>query len=108
MITVEIKKSGNDYVTFSCRGHADYAEEGYDIICAAVSVLCVNTVNALERFTGDSFEGSADDGDISWEFTEFPLSKESVLLMDTLIMGLESIRDSYGKKYIKIKEKRLT
>lgn len=105
MITIEIKKSGGDYASFSCRGHAGYAEEGYDIICAAVSALTVNTINAIERFTDDAFEGSASDGDVSWNFTQFPLSKECILLMDTLVMGLEEIRDSYGKKYIKIVKK---
>lgn len=105
MITAEIKRNGTDYVSFSCKGHAGYAEAGYDIVCAAVSVLCVNTVNAIERFTGDPFEGAAADGDISWSFTEFPISGQSRLLMDALVMGLEDIRDSYGEKYIKIIKK---
>ena len=28
-------------------------EEGQDIVCAAVSVLVINTVNAIEQFTDD-------------------------------------------------------
>lgn len=105
MILTEIKKHGDDYISFSCKGHADYAEEGHDIICAAVSALCINTINAIERFTEDDFEGNAADGDISWHFTQFPISGECRLLMDTLVMGLEDIRNSYGKKYIKIVKK---
>lgn len=105
MIIAEIKKSGEDYVSFSCKGHAGYAEEGYDIICAAVSVLTVNTINAIERFTEDTFEAEAADGNVSWKFTMFPLSDKASLLMDTLVMGLEDIQESYGKKYIKIVKK---
>lgn len=105
MIIAEIRKSGGDYVSFSCRGHAGYAEEGYDIICAAVSALTVNTINAIERFTEDAFEGDASDGDISWRFTERPVSDKAGLLMDTLVLGLKDIQESYGKKYIKIVEK---
>ena len=29
-------------------GHAGYGEEGYDIVCAAVSALALNTVNSIE------------------------------------------------------------
>lgn len=105
MIIAEFKKSGEDYVSFSCKGHAGYAEEGFDIICAAVSVLTVNTINAIERFTEDAFEGDASDGNIRWKFTELPLSDKAQLLMDTLMMGLEDIQKSYGKKYIKIVKK---
>ena len=47
MITVEIRKSNGEYVGFSSKGHAGYADEGYDIICAAVSVLTVNTINSI-------------------------------------------------------------
>ena len=102
MIIAEIKKSGEDYVSFSCKGHAGYGEEGYDIICAAVSALTVNTINAIERFTDDAFEGDAADGMVCWKFTEIPLSAGAKILMDALVMGLEDIQESYGKKYIKI------
>ncbi|MGN0335026.1 MAG: ribosomal-processing cysteine protease Prp [Lachnospiraceae bacterium] len=105
MITVEIKKNGSDYESFSSRGHAGYAEEGYDIICAAVSALTVNTINSIEAFTEDDFEGDAQDGLVSWKFTRFPLSGAANLLMDSLVLGLKNIQESYGKEYIKIVEK---
>ncbi len=109
MITVEIRKSKDgNYIGFSSKGHAGYAEEGYDIICAAVSVLTTNTINSIEKFTEDAFKGEAKDGLIRWKFTELPISKEAALLMDSLVLGLEDIQESYGKKYIKIVEKSLT
>ena len=108
MITVEIRKSGDDYIGFSSKGHAGYAEEGYDIICAAVSVLTVNTINSIEKFTEDAFKAEAKDGMVRWKFTELPLSKEANLLMDSLVLGLKDIQGNYGKKYIKIVEKHLT
>lgn len=108
MITVEIRKSGDEYVGFSSKGHAGYAEEGYDIICAAVSVLTVNTINSIEKFTDDAFQAEVKDGMVRWKFTELPLSRESALLMDSLCLGLKDIQDTYGKKYIKIVENSLT
>ena len=108
MITVEIRKSNGEYVGFSSKGHSGYAEEGYDIICSAVSALTVNTINSIEKFTDDAFKAEAADGMVRWKFTELPLSKEAKLLMDSLVLGLEEIQENYGKKYIKIIEKSLT
>ena len=108
MIKVEINKKNNVIESIHCKGHAGYAEEGYDIICAAVSVLTVNTINSIEKFTEDAFKAEAKDGMVRWKFTELPLSKEANLLMDSLVLGLMDIQENYGKKYIKIIEKSLT
>ena len=105
MITIEIRKFGEEYLGFSSKGHAGYAQEGYDIICAAVSVLTVNTINSIKQFTKDPFKAEAADGMVRWKFTETPISKEASLLMDSLVLGLEQIQESYGKKYIKIVKK---
>lgn len=105
MITIEIRKSKSGYTGFSSKGHAGYAEEGYDIICAAVSVLTVNTINSIEKLTDDAFQAEAADGMVRWKFTELPISKEAELLMDSLCLGLEDIQETYGKKYIKIVKK---
>ena len=108
MITIEIRKLNGEYTGFSSKGHAGYAEAGFDIICAAVSALTVNTINSIEKFTEDAFKAEAKDGMLRWKFMEFPLSKETTLLMDSLILGLYDIQENYGKKYIKIIEKSLT
>ncbi len=105
MITIEIRKSKSGYTGFSSKGHAGYAEEGYDIICAAVSALTVNTINSIEKLTDDAFQAEAADGMVRWKFTELPISREAELLMDSLCLGLEDIQETYGKKYIKIVKK---
>jgi uncharacterized protein YsxB (DUF464 family) len=46
---------------FTARDHAGYAEEGSDIVCAAVSALVIHTVNAIEQFTDDAYEGQQDE-----------------------------------------------
>ena len=48
MIKILIHKTEEGIVAFSCKGHAYYADEGYDIVCAAVSILTVNTSNSVE------------------------------------------------------------
>ena len=94
MITVTIYKHSDQYRGFRCEGHAGYAEEGYDIVCAAVSVLTVNTVNSIETFTEDAFSGEGKDGFISCKLTG-DVSKETTLLMDSMVLGLTSIQENY-------------
>ena len=105
MIQVTIFRDSSGVLRgFRMKGHAGYAEAGQDIVCAAVSVLTLNTANAIEAFTEDNMEGEADEK--SGLFTVRligEVSRESKLLIDTLILGLQDIQSSYGKKYIKIR-----
>ena len=45
----------NEFLGFECLGHAGYAEEGEDIVCAGISALVINTVNSLGLYTKDAF-----------------------------------------------------
>ena len=75
MITVTVSKKNNSYVSFTSKGHAGYAEEGQDIICAAVSALVINTVNSLEQLTKRfTLKQKKSDGFVSFTFTE-PVSE---------------------------------
>ena len=102
MITVTVSKKNNSYVSFTSKGHAGYAEEGYDTICAAVSALVINTVNSLEQLTGDQIQAEEKDGLVSFIFTA-PISEGGTLLMDSLLLGLTEIEHSYSKRYLKVK-----
>ena len=77
---------------------------GRAVICAAVSALVLNMANSVETFTDDHFEGSVgeDGGSFSFSFPD-KISSESQLLMKSLILGLENIRDEYGAEYIKFR-----
>ena len=81
-------------VGFSLAGHAGYSEAGQDIVCAAVSVLVINTINALERYTDDAFSLASDEerGYISCRFEEIP-SHDAELLLKTMILGLSDMAD---------------
>ena len=104
MIQVQFKKEQGQYKSFQIEGHAEYAEEGEDIICAAVSALVINTINSIEQFTEDTFTCDCQDGMIkSWEFPS-DVSVATALLMDSLRLGLQNVEKSYGETYIQIKE----
>ena len=97
------KGSQGGYVGFCLKGHAGYAEAGQDIVCAAVSALCINTVNSIEAFTGDAIRVEADEksGMLRLKFTE-GISRESKLLIDSLKLGLEGIEQDNNAEYISV------
>ena len=96
MITVTIYKEKGQYKGFRCEGHAGYAQAGYDIVCAAVSVLTLNTVNSIEAFTEDGFSGEEKDGFVSCTLTG-EVSEATQLLMDSMVLGLTDIQENYDK-----------
>ena len=104
MIRFTVWKSEHQYSGFESRGHAGYAQAGEDIICSAVSALVINAVNSIEKFTEDAFEleQAEDGGYLRLHFTEAP-GERAALLMDSLVLGIESIQADYGNEYITLK-----
>ncbi len=108
MTTITITKSSDDkYKRIECKGHAGFDDSGKDIVCAAVSVLTINTMNSIEKFTKDAFVATQDEkkGIITMEFKE-ELSKEADLLLKSFELGVNGIYNEYGKKFLNIKIRR--
>ncbi len=82
-------------------GHAGYAKSGEDIVCSAVSVLTLNTVNAIEQFTEIPFRVEADEKKGGFLKILFPLEgmadHDTQLLLKTLEMGLSAIETEYNQ-----------
>ena len=107
MTTITIFQSADGtYKGDRCEGHAGFAERGSDIVCAAVSVLVINAVNSIETFSRQAFscEQDAENGSIDLELKEQP-EKETVLLLDSMVLGLKQVEQQYGKKYLRVKFK---
>ncbi|MBE6022829.1 MAG: ribosomal-processing cysteine protease Prp [Cellulosilyticum sp.] len=111
MIKVTLHQKDNYVYRLRYEGHAGYAEHGSDIICAAVSMLTFNTLNAIERFTDEPIKTLAYDEKQGLIDVEFPRRKsgefepEAELLIRTLILGLIDTKEMYGEKYIQILNK---
>jgi len=105
MIRITIYKNDQGiYTGFKSAGHAGYAIEGSDIICSAVSVLVINTINSIESFTGDRFLVTSDEqlGVIEVKF-DSDLSPDGILLMNAMVLGLKMIQADYNNDYIYLK-----
>lgn len=92
-----------EYKGFSLIGHADYADSGEDIICAAVSALTINTINSLENFTDEIVEPvtNEEEGLIYLMFEKTP-GHDGQLLIKSLVLGLQEIQKSNGNEYMNI------
>ncbi len=101
MICFTVWKSEDQYRGFECTGHAGYDDSGRDIICSAVSALAVNTVNSIEEFTQDAMEveQEPEGGFLRAVFPQMP-GMQASLLMDSLVLGIQSIQAEYGNAYI--------
>lgn len=102
-VTIHKNKSG-DYLGFLCEGHAGFAKRGEDIVCAAISVLTINTINSLEELTKEPMQVETDEaaGRIRCTFKAHPLQETSRVLMDSLTLGLQRIQAQYGRKHCKL------
>ena len=103
MIRITIYQSAeHGYRGFLCKGHAGYADSGEDIVCAAVSVLVINTVNSIERFGGQPFtcKTEQEDGVIDFRLKDNPTA-ETKLLLDSMVLGLTEVEKDH-KQHLKL------
>ncbi len=70
---------------------------------------CLCSDNQYGEFPGTadrrSDSGRESDGFVSFSFVK-PVTKEGTLLMDSLVLGLTEIENSYSNRYLKVKVRR--
>ena len=83
---------------FDVRYHSGFDRAGRDIVCSAVSILTINTINAIERYTEDMPETAADPTKtrIRCIFRKTP-GEGSILLLNTFSLGVRTISDEYRR-----------
>ena len=108
MTTITITKSSDgSFKAVECKGHSGYANHGHDIVCAAISAMTINTINSIDRFTDDKpiVTQDEDEGIIRFKF-DSPPSGDTDLLLRSFELGVTSIFEEYGKKFLNIKFRR--
>ena len=106
MTSITVIKENNRIVAFTCNGHAGYARASKDIVCSAISILVINTINSIETLTDTVpiVETDEKDGYIHCSFKD-DISNDAALLLDSMLLGLSQIQEQYGTKYIDVKIK---
>ena len=107
MTNITIFRNKNQEILgFECVGHAGFARFGQDIVCAGISILVQNTINSIQAYTEEGFTCEADEksGDIRFHFEDVP-KHDAALLINSMILGLQGIQSSYGKKFLRLQFK---
>lgn len=98
MIKALFEKNNDSIVSINLSGHAESADEGYDMVCSAVSAISLTIANGITDVVKVNPNLSLEDGFLSMDFKN--LSQEDIeksqVLMQTLLIGLKSIEISYG------------
>lgn len=108
MIKVTIIRNQIDgYIEeFTLSGHAEFAESGKDLVCAAVSGISFGTINAVEtllniKLTIKMNEQTGFLHCIAPREQENAVHEKVQLLLEGMVVSLQSIASEYGK-YITI------
>ena len=107
MVSVEIQRDpSRNILGFSCKGHADYAEKGADVICAGISALTMTTILSLQQLTQLSLKIKQNPvkGWLECKWDKIPAEMEHAnLIVKVMIIGLKDIATQYPE-YLKVSE----
>lgn len=101
MVKVNVIRKHLTIQNITIRGHAGYADQGQDLVCAGVSSISVGMMNALDQLTPETCDFSMKDADI--EIQVIRDTTENQLLLESLIIQLKTLKESY-KTYVQINE----
>lgn len=123
MIIVTIRRDCTGNIRhIQANGHADFANEGSDIICSGVSTLIYTAIGAIQELCGaEDFYRIIEDRDSeSIPFAEINLpdldsedrNRTAQTILRTVEIGLiqieASVSEQYGNQYVKIKKTKET
>lgn len=88
MIEVSVREN-----KISVSGHANYATEGQDIVCAGATALVQTLIKSIEDLTEDEIEYDISPGRADIKYGN--LSEKSKTLIDSFFVGICMIADEF-------------
>lgn len=108
MTVIQIIKNNKIIMGFSASGHSGYAEEGSDIVCAAISVTLQNACIGILKVLGLKADYRQKKKEatlllkLSEKNTPGQMEKAQIVLQ-TMIETLKEIQEQHGS-YLKVEE----
>jgi uncharacterized protein len=109
MVRVSIfRNHDHDILSFTMEGHADFAPNGQDLVCAAASAVSFGTINAIEKLCGYEPEVTThqDGGFLKFKVPDGVKAssfQKTQWLLEGMIVSLSTIEEGYSD-YIKLTE----
>ena len=102
MIKVIYGYKDNKYYYLKTKGHAEYEDNGKDLVCAACSAIIIGFMNALDELNNDEVKIKQLTNEI-----EIIINTDDSLIQnyfELVMMQLKTIEESYSQ-FIKIERK---
>ncbi len=103
MIKGTFKRNGSGrIISYEITGHADAGEYGNDIVCAAVSVLAISTVNGIDSLAGVKPIVKSNEDEGGYLYVELPSNSTQEqsniiqILLENLLLGMQSVQEQYN------------
>lgn len=93
---IEIRHDGGKVTV---KGHANYAEPGQDIVCAAISTLSQVFVASVEELTAAKIKTAQTGGYMEIVIEES--TERAQVLLDSFLLGCRMIADEYPE-YVRV------
>lgn len=91
-VTLLIKKEKR--LGFAIKGHANFDQHGYDIVCAAVSILSYTAVNALDYYEID-FDFFDDENEMKVSLKNS--NEKSEIILNDFEIGIKTLLTNYNE-----------
>lgn len=105
MIEITIYRTEDEIKGFIIQGHSAYAEEGYDIVCASVSILSYTALNSLNLVAGirpENIEYEVDDETGLMCLRTLENNYKTDIVYRNFMVGIELLLEDYSE-YITLK-----
>lgn len=102
MIRIKVLKKNNNIEKITFRGHANYAEYGKDIVCAAASATVLTTINGILSLDSSTIDVIQKDNNIDINIVNH--NKISDKLISNMLNSLKTIKNNYPKNIEIIEE----
>lgn len=108
MIRIMIKRNQQGELRrILIKGHADYAEHGRDIVCAAVSGISIGMINAIEKLLDIQVVSGVDDtGQLDLcipTISDQSIRSQVQLLLEAMVIALTDVANEYPS-YVQINQ----
>lgn len=94
MITIKVNKKNDIIESVTMNGHANYADYGKDIVCAAASSIITTTINGILKLDSEALEYTQGE---TLEISILKHNDTTNTLIKNMIDLLEELRIQYSK-----------
>lgn len=94
MIDVTLLIKNEKRLGFAIKGHANFDQHGYDIVCAAVSILSYTAVNTLDYYEID-FDFFDDENEMKVSLKNS--NEKSQIILNNFEIGIKTLLTNYNE-----------